>query len=72
MFCSYGRLFKRAFNQDRAVKRVYTVFLIGAKPSTRVVDQPDERRVNRIQKRLHFVDVVRQVHSGSIIRVSGY
>ena len=25
MFCSHGRLFKRAFNQDRAVKRVYTV-----------------------------------------------
>ena len=25
MFCSPGRLFKRALNQDRAVKRVYTV-----------------------------------------------
>ena len=27
MFCSHGRLFKQALNQDRAVKRVYTVFL---------------------------------------------
>ena len=26
MFCSHGRLFKRAFSQDRAVKRVYMVF----------------------------------------------
>ena len=25
MFYSHGRLFKRALNQDRAVKRVYTV-----------------------------------------------
>ena len=25
MFCSHGRLFKRALNQDRAVKRAYTV-----------------------------------------------
>ena len=24
-FCSHGRLFKRALNQDRAVKRAYTV-----------------------------------------------
>ena len=25
MFCSHGRLFKRALNQDRALKRAYTV-----------------------------------------------
>ena len=25
-FCSHGRIFKRALNQDRAVKRAYTVY----------------------------------------------
>ena len=27
MFCSHGRLFKRALNQDRAVKRAYAVYM---------------------------------------------
>ena len=28
MFCSHGRLFKQALNQDWAVKRAYTVYVV--------------------------------------------
>ena len=32
MFCSHERLFKRALNQDRAVKRAYTVLHLSRNP----------------------------------------
>ena len=39
MFCSHGRLFKRALNQDRAVKRVYTVYEMESTETKKTVEK---------------------------------
>ena len=45
IFCLHVRLFKRAFNQDRAVKRVYTVFT--------TVNSPRHIFIQVIEKKFH-------------------
>ena len=54
MFCSHGRLFKRALNQDRAVKRVNTV--------VKILEMGEEKQRKNLANDKSLKDVVTYIH----------